>query len=110
MEDSKAVQNRTLGLTTLSATAARSSAATRRLFLLHLLYLFGVFLRQLLRLLLVLLFHLLRSRLTGRLFCQLLMFLVLLLLEFQPILVLLHDQVFLLLLISLVQLRVTRVR
>jgi hypothetical protein len=63
---------------------------------------------QLLRLLRVLLFHLLHSRWSSLLFRQLPMFLVLLLLEFLPILALLRDGLFLLLLVFLVQLRVPR--
>ena len=63
---------------------------------------------HLLGLLLVLLFYLLHSRWSSVLFRQLLMFLVLLLLEFLPILVLLRDQLVLLLLVLLVQLRVPR--
>ena len=80
-----------LRLPALAATPARSSAATWLLSLLHLLDLLRVSLLQLLRLLLVLLLHLLRSPLTGLLFRQLLMFPVLCLLEFLPILVLLRD-------------------
>ena len=55
------------------------------------LHLLCVCLMHLLRLLLVLLLHLLHSRRSSLLFRQLLMFLVLLLLEFLPILVLLRD-------------------
>ncbi len=81
-----------------------------RLSLLHLLDLLRVFLLQLLRLLLVLLLHLLCSSWSSPLFCQLLMLLVLILLEPLPILVLPRDQIFLQLLVFLVQLRVSRVR
>ena len=80
-----------------SPAATRSSAASWLLSLLHLLRLLRVSLLQLLRLLLVLLLHLLRSRWSSILFRQLLMFVVLLLLEFLPFLVLLRDYVFLLL-------------
>ena len=63
---------------------------------------------HLLSLLLVLLFYLLHSRWSSLLFRELLMFLVLLLLEFLTILALLRDGLFLLLLVLLVQLRVAR--
>ena len=65
---------------------------------------------HLLRLLLMLLLNLLHSRWSSPLFRQLLMFRVLLLLEFLPILVLLRHHVVLLLLVFLVQLRVPRLR
>src|ERR1035441_5952163 len=63
---------------------------------------------HLLCLLLVLLFYLLHSLWSSLLSRQLLMFLVLLLLEFLPILALLRDSLVLLLLVSLVHLRVSR--
>ena len=63
---------------------------------------------QLLRLLLVSLLHLLRFSGTSILFRQLLMLLVLLLLEFLPVLGLPCDQLILLLLVFLVHLRVPR--
>jgi hypothetical protein len=72
----------------LAAAAARLSAAT--LSLLHLLGLLRMSLLHLRRLLRVPLFHLLRFRCAGLLFRHLLMFLVLLLLEFLPILALLR--------------------
>ena len=62
--------------------AVRYSSTRWLLSLLHLLHLLRVCLLHLLRLLLVLLLHLLRSRFISLLFRQLLMFLVLLLLEF----------------------------
>lgn len=68
-----------------------ASSAASRLSLRHLLHLLRVPLMHLLRLLLVLLFNLLHSRRSSLLFGQLLMFLVLLLLEFLPIPVLLRD-------------------
>jgi len=64
---------------------------------------------QLLRLLLVLLFHLLLSGVVSAFFRQLLMLLFLLLLEFLAFPVLLGLQLFLLLLIPLVELGVSRV-
>jgi len=84
-----------------AATATRCAA--NRLSLLHLLHLLLVALLHLLRLLLVLLFYLLHSGRSGILSRQLLVFLVLLLLEFLPVLVLLCDQLVLLLLVLLVQ-------
>jgi hypothetical protein len=66
---------------------------------LEMLYLFGMFLLQLLCLLLVLLLHLLRSGVVNLLLCQLLMFLILLLLKFLPFFVLLCVQLLLLFLI-----------
>ena len=83
-------------------------SAASRLSLLHRLHLLCVHLMHLLRLLLVLLFNLLHSRRSSLLFGQLLMFLVLLLLEFLPILVLLHGHVVLFLLVLLIQLDVPR--
>ena len=68
------------------ASPAVGSSAGRLLPLLQLLRLLGVCLLQLLRLLLVALLRLLGSFCVGVLFCQLLMFLVLLGLEFLPIL------------------------
>ena len=94
----------------LPTPAATRFSAASRLSLLHLLHLLRVSLLHLLRLLLVLLLHLLRSRWSGLLFRQLLMFLVLLLLEFLPVLVLLRDQLLLLLLVFLVLLCVPRLR
>ena len=88
----------------------RSSAAGRLLSLLHLLSLLRVTLLHLLGLLLVLLFQLLRSCRIGLLPRQLLMFLVLLLLEILPILVLLRDHLVLLLLVFLILLRVPGIR
>ena len=75
----------------LPASAAAASSAGSRLSLLHLLHLLRVPLMHLLRLLLMLLLNLLHSRWSSPLFRQLLMFRVLLLLEFLPILVLLRD-------------------
>jgi hypothetical protein len=80
-----------LRLMTRATAAVRSSAARRLLSRLHLLRLLRVCLLQFLRLLLVLLLCLLLSRFTSILFCQLLMFLVLFLLEFLSILGLLCD-------------------
>jgi hypothetical protein len=91
------IKERKLRSATLPAAAARSSAAGRLLSLLwllsllHLLHLLRVPLLQLLRLSLVALVHLLRSRFISPLFCQLLMLLIMLLLEFLPILILLRD-------------------
>ena len=79
-----------------------SCSAASRLSLLHLLHLLRVPLMHLLRLLLVLLFNLLHSRWSSLLIRHLLMFRVLLLPEFLPILVLLRDHVVLLLLVFLV--------
>jgi hypothetical protein len=75
----------------LPAPAAAAGASASRLSLLHLLHLLRVPLMHLLRLLLVLLFNLLHSCWSSPLFRQLLMFPVLRLLEFLPILVLLRD-------------------
>lgn len=88
------------------ATAAVRSAS-RLLSLLHLLRLLRVSLRQLLRLLLVLLLHLLHPLRGSLLLHQALMFLVLLLLKILSILGLLRDYLLLLLLIFLVDLRVS---
>ena len=91
-----------------TTAAARSTAARWLLSLLHLLRLLRVGLLQFLRLLLVSLLHLLRSFGSSMLFRQLLMLIVLLLLEFLPILGLPCDQLILLLLVFLVHLRVPR--
>src|SRR4051812_11878470 len=85
---------------------AISSAAPGLLLLLHLLDLLRVSLLQLLRLLVVLLLPLRGSPLIGLLFRQLPMFSVLRLLECLSIAVLLNYQIFLLLLVSLVKVRV----
>jgi hypothetical protein len=68
----------------MPAPSAARTAAARRLSPLHLLGLLRMSLLHLLRLLLMALFHLLRFRLAG----LLPMFLILLLLEFLPLLVL----------------------
>ena len=90
------------------ATAAATRCAAARLSLLHLLNLLRVHFVQLLRLLLMLLLHLLRPFGGCLLLRQLLMFLILRLLEFLPLLVLRGDQLILLLLVFLVHLRVPR--
>ena len=90
-----------------STTATvRLSAARWLLFGLHLLRLLRVFLLQLLRLLLVLLLRLLVSRLTGILFSEVLMFILLLLLQLLAILCLLCYQLILLFLVILVLFRI----
>jgi hypothetical protein len=77
--------------------------------LLHLLLLLRVPLLQLLCLLLMALLDLLLARLVGILFCELLVFFFLPLLKFLPLFLLLRVHFFLIFLVSLVMLRVTRV-
>ena len=76
---------------------------------LQLLLLLFVSLLQLVSLLLVLLLQLLRPGIVSLLFPQVLMFPILLLLEFLPFLVLLRSQFLLLFLVFLIQLRIPRI-